>query len=330
MAMTHKLLRLDAPATGCGFAGSDFAVSDGDGTIHLCGLDGDVRSRKIHDGAVLALATDEKSAAVFTAGDDGKLLRIVKGGEPETLHDGRKWVDTVAASERGHVAWTTGKAIHLLRKGSVEVVDLTAPSSVSALAFSPDGKWLGAAVYGGALLIRLSDPTKTTMLDWAGSHQAIGFSPDGRFCVTAMMENALHIWRIDNPAEKHGRMGGYPSKPLSFAWTADGRYMITAGADVLVFWPFIGPDGPIGAQAGVFGNPEQQTFVRAVASRPQSQQVAAGMLDGSVILFDRKSQQFMPVAEASERGPVTGICFNAKGTALGFIRENGEAGLVTL
>lgn len=330
MSMTHQALALEAPATGCGFAALNFAVSDGDGNLHLCAIDGTVASRKLHKGAVLALATNLKTGMIYSAGDDGNVFAVAPDGEAVSLHEGRKWVDTIAASTRGHVAWTAGKTIYLLKQGGDTPVEMTAPSSVSGLAFSPDGKWLGAAVYGGAFLVQVSNPMTTKMLEWAGSHITIGFSPDGRFCVTSMLENALHVWRIDKPDEKHGRMGGYPTKPLSFDWTADARFLATAGADVLVMWPFTGGDGPIGQQAGVFGNPEQQTVSRSVASRPQSMQLAIGYADGSVMLYDRKSQAFSSVAGAHDSGPVTDIQFTPDGKRFGFIRENGGAGLVTL
>lgn len=330
MSMTHQALALEAPATGCGFAGAHFAVSDGDGNVHLCATDGTVSSRSVHKGAVLGLATNPKTGSVYSAGDDGNVFALQADAEPVALHTGRKWVDTIAASARGHVAWSAGKTIFLLKQGSDSAVELTAPSSVSGLCFSPDGKWLGAAVYGGAFLAQVADPATTKMLEWAGSHITIGFSPDGRFCVTSMLENALHVWRIDKPAEKHGRMGGYPTKPLSFDWTADARFLATAGADVLVLWPFTGGDGPIGQQAGVFGNPEQQVVSRSVASRPQSMQLAIGYADGSVMLYDRKSQEFVPVAGPHDAGPVIDIRFTPDGKRMGFIREAGGAGLVAL
>lgn len=330
MSMTHQALALDAPATGCGFAGKDFAVSDGDGYLHLCATDSTVSSRKLHEGAILALATNPKTGMVYSAGDDGSVFAVATDSEPVGLHTGRKWVDTVAASARGMVAWTAGKTIYLLKSGTEKPIELTAPSSIGGLAFSPDGKWLGAAVYGGAFLVQIANPATTKMLEWAGSHITIGFSPDGRFCVTSMLENALHVWRIDKPEEKHGRMGGYPTKPLSFDWTADARFLATAGADVLVLWPFTSGDGPIGQQAGVFGNPEQQAISRSVASRPQSMQLAIGYVDGSVMLYDRKSQEFVPVAGPHEAGAVTDIRFTADGKRFGFIREGGGAGLVTL
>ncbi len=325
LTMTLKMVDLDAPATGCGFAGKAFAVADGDGHVHVCDFSGQIASRKVHAGAVLCMASDEKTGMIATGGDDGKVVRVYADAEPEVVHSGTKWIDAMAASPRGHLGWAAGKTVFFLAKGAATSVPVATPSTVSALAFSPDGKWLGAAVYGGAMLISVADPAKTQMLTWQGAHQAIGFSPDGRFCVTSMLENALHVWRIDKPEEKHGRMGGYPSKPLSFAWTADGRFMATAGAEVLVLWPFSGPDGPIGQNAGVF-SAEGTALLRTVATRPASQQMAVGYADGSVMLFDRKAQMFLPVAPA-DGGPVTGLGFSADGRMLGFIRENGAIGL---
>lgn len=327
--MTIKMLTMDAPATGCGFINSGFAVGDGDGHIHICGFDDSVASRKLHEGAILALATDEKNSAIYSAGDDGKVIRVALDAEPVVLHEGRKWVDTIAAAARGQVAWSAGKTVYLLPRGASQAVQISVPSTVSGLAFSPDGKWLGAGVYGGAFLVQLSDPSKTKMLAWQGSHSTIGFSPDGRFCVTSMLENALHVWRIDKPEEKHGRMGGYPVKPLSFDWTADGRYLATSGADVLVMWPFIGNDGPIGQNAGVFPA-DSQVVSRSVASRARSQHIAIGYVDGSVALYDRKAQNYRAIAAANDKGPVSDVRFSSDGRWLGFIHENGGAGIVDL
>lgn len=329
MSFTLKALDAGAPLTGGGFARQAYVAADGDGHIHVCAFDGAVAKRKLHHGAILAIATDPKSGAIYTASDDGAVIRIVADGEPEPIHEGRQWVDTIACSPRGAVAWSAGKSIHFLPKGSGAAIEIAAPSSVSGLAFSADGKWLGAAVYGGALLVRLSKPDETRMLSWQGAHTSIGFSPDGRFCVTSMLENALHVWRIDDPNDKHGRMGGYPAKPLSFSFTADGRYLATAGADVLVLWPFFGADGPIGQPAGVVAA-ERSVLSRAVVTRPNSQQIAVGYVDGSVALYDRKTQGWALVAEPHDAGQVDSLSFSPDGRRLGFTRERGVAGLAEL
>ncbi|MEM1377293.1 MAG: WD40 repeat domain-containing protein, partial [Pseudomonadota bacterium] len=177
--------------------------------------------------------------------------------------------------------------------------------------------------------VSVADPTKTKMLEWQGSHLTIGFSPDGRFCVTSMLENTLHVWRIDKPNEKHGKMGGYPTKPLSFAWSADGRYLASSGADVLPLWPFIEADGPIGQGARVVPS-DAQIMIRSVASRPRSQHIGIGYANGAVAIYDRKTEMHHSIADGNTSGPVTQIAFSADAQWMGFIREGGEAGLVNL
>ncbi len=321
-----KQYRFEAQATASAFIGTVLAVAGGDGKVRLCAVDGSFNALEVHDGAILGMAANGKGDALYTAGDDGKLKRIGADGAIEVIHEGRKWVDCVACSQRNHVAWSCGKTIYLAKEGE-EPTEITAPSSVSALNFSPDGKWLGAAVYGGALLITPNQPDRQKFLEWKGSHLSIGFSTDGRFCVTSMLENALHVWKISDPDEKHGQMGGYPTKPLSFDWTSDGRNMLTAGADVLVMWPFAGSNGPLGQKAAVFEG--GVGIVRSVRSRPRSRQVLIGYAAGGVALFDRKDDGFGYIADA-DGSPVIDVRFSPDGRMAGFIRENGTAGLLDM
>lgn len=323
-AMKHY--RFEAQATASAFIGTVLAVAGGDGSVWLCAVDGSFNALDVHDGAILAMAANAKGDALYTAGDDGNLKRIGADGTIKAIHEGRKWVDCVACSGRGHVAWSCGKTIYLAKEGEA-ATEITAPSSVSALSFSPDGKWLGAAVYGGALLITPNQPDNQKFLEWKGSHLSIGFSTDGRFCVTSMLENALHVWKISDPEDKHGQMGGYPAKPLSFDWTSDGRSMLTAGADVLVMWPFAGSNGPLGQQASVYEG--GVGIVRSVRSRPRSRQVLIGYAAGGVALFDRKDDGFGYIAEA-DGSPVIDVRFSPDGRMAGFIRENGTAGLLDM
>ncbi len=323
-AMRH--FTFDAQATACAFIGTVLAVAGGDGKVRLCAVDGSFKAVEVHDGPILAMAANAKGDALYTAGDDGNLKKLGADGSIDIVHEGRRWVDCVACSPRGHVAWSCGKTVYLAKEGEA-ATEVSAPSSVSDLAFSPDGKWLGAAVYGGALLIAPNQTDKQKFLEWKGSHLSIGFSTDGRFCVTSMLENALHVWKIDNPEDKHGRMGGYPTKPLSFDWTADGRGMLTAGADVLVMWPFTGSNGPLGQNAAVFEG--GVGMLRSVRARPRSRQVLIGYAAGGVALFDRKDNGFGYIADA-DGSPVIDVQFSPDGRLAGFIRENGTAGLLDM
>lgn len=325
-AEATKHFRFEAQATSAAFIGSVLAVSGGDGQVRLCAVDGSMNVLSVHDGAILGMAANAKGDALYTAGDDGKLKRLGADGTINIVHDGRKWIDCVASSQRRYLAWSCGKSIFLTKEGE-EPAEITAPSSVSDLCFSADGQWLGAAVYGGALLISPNQPDKQKFLEWKGSHLSIGFSPDGRFCVTSMLENALHVWKISDAGDKHGQMGGYPNKPLSFDWSADGSRLLTAGADVLVMWPFVGADGPLGQRAGVFEG--GIGVVRSVRARPNSRQALIGYAEGGVALFDRKDNGYGQIAEA-DGSPVIDVLFSPDGRLAGFIRESGTAGLLNL
>jgi WD40 repeat protein len=66
-----------------------------------------------------------------------------------------------------------------------------------------------------------------------------------------------------------------------------------------------------------------------VASHPKRDVVAAGYQDGSVLLFRLEDLADIQVADAAD-AKVTGISFSCDGRVLGFVREDGSAGLLDL
>ena len=198
----------DTPITGCGFINKTCVISDGSGKIHLFDVDHSYKSHFLHSGAILEMAIDKKKQVIYTAGDDGRLVQYAQNEKETVIFENDKWVDTVTTNHRGGVFWSVEKTIYALSRSSDISYKIDAPSSVSGLACSPDGRLLGAAVYGGAFLTMLNAPQKQKLLKWSGSHRKIGFSIDGKFCVTATSENTLHVWNVDKPDEHHGQMGG--------------------------------------------------------------------------------------------------------------------------
>src|ERR1700692_38115 len=97
---------------------------------------------------------------------------------------------------------------------------------------------------GGVTLWWAGTEAAPVMLEWKGAHIAVTFSPDGRNVVTAMQENALHGWRLDDG--KDMRMSGYPAKPRSLAGSARGRSLAPSGANAAILWAFQSKDGPMG------------------------------------------------------------------------------------
>ena len=115
---------------------------------------------------------------------------------------------------------------------------------------------------------------------WKGSHVSVTVSPDGRFAVTAMQESALHGWRLSDHANM--RMSGYPSRVRSLAWSGDGAWLATSGADACVIWPFRDKDGPMNKAPRECAVREAK--VSRVAFNPKSLLLAIGYEDGWVLL----------------------------------------------
>ena len=104
---------------------------------------------------------------------------------------------------------------------------------------------------------------------------------DEKFLVTAMHEPALHGWRLAD--SRHMRMTGYPTRVKSMSWGSGGRFLATSGADMVIMWPFVGKDGPMGKEPAMLAR--LQATVPAVACHPEEDVLAAGYEDGTVDVF---------------------------------------------
>ena len=314
---------LPAPVRTAAFLGDTLIAATGDGEIGFIETDAPPRLIRVHDNAILSAAIVPGQQALLTAGDDGLLRKTGRNGEPETIATSPHWIDSVAASPAGWIAWSSRKTVHLQKLGRGGI-DIETVSSCQSLAFSPDGSGLAIAQYGGIWLVDLKRRKKRlTTLKWNGAHLRVRWSPNSRFLVSAMLENELHVWKVGSDAQ--GRMGSYPTRPLAFAWSADGHVLATSGADCIVFWPFAGRDGPIGSSATV--SLRSATPVCAIAWHPLSKLVAAGHRDGSILFFDPAEDEAILVRRP-DGSPAAAMAFSDDGLLFGYGCENGTAGLI--
>jgi len=297
----------------------------GDEALLFVAASGDPQRVVAHDGGILAAASDGER--IVTGGDDGKVVAtgvemaiVTIGTDPK-----HRWIDHVAIAPDGTVGWSAGKdAFVQAVKG--EPRKLEAPSTVGGLAFAPKGRRLAIAHYHGVTLwFPNAAEAVPERLEWKGSHLDVTFSPDGRYLVTTMQEAALHGWRLVDG--KHMRMSGYSAKVRAMAWTADGKGLATSGAPQLIIWPFHGKDGPMGKEPHILAPAEHKVSV--VACHPQRDVIAAGYEDGLVLLV-RTTDGAEVLARRPGGSPVSALAWNAKGTAMAFGTEHGEAGIVDL
>ncbi|MET0314951.1 MAG: WD40 repeat domain-containing protein [Hansschlegelia sp.] len=323
-SLAERLTPVEAGAyvVSAAFLGDAAVFALGDGAVVFAQGD-DVRREQVHDGGVLSAAA--AAGVLLTGGDDGVVMRFKPGAAPDAVGEAKGWIDAVALGPDGAVAWSSGKKV-FARDGKGAVRTFEAPSSARGLAFAPKGYQLAVARYGGVSLWfpRVEGPAKD--LAWKGSHLDATFSPDGRFVVTTMQENALHGWRTADGSNM--RMSGYPGKVRSVDWTADGKWLATAGAEAAILWPFQAKDGPMGKVPKELG--VRPARVSRVACHPKTAVVALGYEDGFVMLVRMSDGAEILARKSGDGGPVTALAWDRTGGRLAFGTEEGRAGVVAL
>ncbi|CAM2996652.1 WD40 repeat domain-containing protein [Komagataeibacter xylinus] len=329
--------QLEGQITGCAIARDSqqvaFATAEGDVMVAARADWGqsdawDVQT--VHDGAVLSIAPDAVPTGFLTGGDDNSLRRIAADGTVSELAKGRRWIEhitTWAGDKGGVIAFASGKQVELRDAAGRDTLKvLEHPSTVSGIVFDAKGKRIAASHYNGASMwfvqAKVDNPRQ---LEWKGSHIGIAIHPAGEALVTSMQESELHGWRL---ADGHNmRMSGYPTKVQSMAFTRNGKWLVTSGADTIVMWPFFG-GGPMGKPPAEAGGIPGIMCTR-VACHPVHDIVAAGFADGAVLMVDTNAQRLLPVSMAGE-GAVTALAFSPDGCALAFGTEDGRAAVIDL
>ena len=325
MSQYVTALAADAPIVAGGFLGEApaFALTSGEVVI----FDGE-SPRKVaaHPDAAVLIGQSDHTKLV-TGGDDGRLVATYADGRMELLADEKgRWIDALALRD-GAVAWAAGKQVRA-RDAKGEVKSHVAPSSARGLCFMPKGYRLALSHYNGVSLWFPNMAAEPETFKWAGSHLDVTVSVDGKFIVSAMQENALHGWRVQD--HKDMRMTGYPSKTRSFSWSGDGDWLATSGAEACIIWPFQSKDGPMGKgprECGV-----RPAKVTRVAFHPKSLVVAIGYDDGWVLICRVTDSAEILVRHTSESDArdraISVLAWSADGGRLVFGAEDGAAGVL--
>jgi WD40 repeat protein len=326
--LTQHVAPIEAGAhvVAAAFLGSELALALADGEIALFPPDGAPRRLATHPGGAI-LSAASGGGALLTGGDDGRVVATDSAGGMRIVADEKgRWIDAVALSPSGAVAWSFGKAVRV-REGEKAPREIAAPSSVRGLSFFPKGLRLAFAHYDGASLWFPNTAAQPERLEWKGSHLDVTVSPDGHFVVTSMQENTLHGWRL--PEKAHMRMSGYPAKTRSFSWSGDGQWLATSGADAAIVWPFQDPKGPMGKAPRECG--VRPSRVSRVAFHPKALVLAVGYEDSCILLIRLTDAAELLVRRASKQeGAVTALAWDARGERLAFGTGEGMAGLLTL
>jgi WD40 repeat protein len=326
-SLTQNVTPLEAGThvVAIGWLKGTAALGLGDGTVLLV-KDGESHRVAAHvEGGVLIAASDGER--FLTGGDDGCVAVTGADGSTRVLAEAKgAWIDSLAVNAGGAFAYGIGRRV-VARDDKGRERTLEVPSTARGLAFAPKGYRLAISHYNGATLWFPNLETKPESLAWKGSHLDITWSPDGRFVVTSMQENALHGWRLQ-PDKGNMRMSGYPSKTRSLAWSGDGKWLATSGAEAAIIWPFESKEGPMGKQPRECG--VRSAKVSRVAFHPNTYVLAVGYEDGFILLIRLTDASELLVRPAVVDSAVTALAWDKPGRRLAFGCADGQAGILAL
>lgn len=319
--ITHPI----AAITGLAWQASTLAAITGAGTLHLLrpGMAKAVEVQ-VTDSPLLALvATPEGFATASESGDihlteatgESRLLATTKSMFLEHLAYYPKKRQLLAA---------TGKTVTVINPdGSTFALPHKLPSTVAGLAVSPIGPRLAVAHYGGATILALDTPKNPPrLLPWKGSHLGLTYSPDGKWLISAMQEQAIHLWRLSDSLDL--QMRGYPSKITQFSWDNTGTVLATNGGGGVPLWDFSTPKGPAGTQARVLADSgAQNTLVTAVAMHPKGPFCAIGYSDGLTLITQTVEDRAVLLHHPTEK-PVSHVAWSPDGLHLATASTTGH------
>ena len=340
---------LASPAQQITFNADDSAVAfaSADGAIHLAATadkaSPTLRTRRAVDTGRLTIAPRDKpfaplKPADFTAGrsshvvaygangfafakSNGRINSLTPGGI--AVHMAAKApaeIAVLAASDDGsRIAFACGAQVCITAPDASTQHDLTMPSTISAMAFSPDGLTLVVAHANGMsrwAVQALDQPPVDTAL--SGTPTSLGWHPSGAWLTATMAEEGFYL--IDTTRNLATLRGKFPTSVHSAVFGLATNTVVASGAFRVAAWDLADGQAVVTGKAGLM-------TVGAVATSPNRNLVAVGYANGLLSLAEIGQPSEILLRE-NTGAAITAMAWSSNGTYLALAGGDGSAALV--
>jgi len=201
----------------------------------------------------------------------------------------------------------------LAQSGGMPLVGST--GGVTALSFSPDGRWLASGSGGGDNTLRLwdvADPQAEPLVLRGHEYAilALAFSPDGRWLASGSWggDTTLFLWNIANPQAEPVKLLGQNTAILALAFSPDGRWLASGSGDInLYLWDMQSPQAEPLVLLG------HESAINTIAFSPDGRWLASGSDDNTLRLWEMQSPQAEPLVLSGHEDTIYALAFSPDG-----------------
>lgn len=225
----------------------------------------------------------------------------------------RRWIDQGAkVDETGAVA-ARRELLRMAASKEAAAFASDAPPPVTAMAYSPDGKWLAVASYKEVILVEpATGKTRRHLAGFPDQVTSVGFSADGKTLAGAGgspgRQGEVRIWATDSWSELKV-LRGHADTILAVAWRPGKSQLATASLDKLILvW-----DVEAGKVARTIKS--HADIVHALAYSPDGSKLASGSADKTAKVFDAETG-FQVAGLSNHQDAVLAVGFSPDGKNL--------------
>lgn len=184
------------------------------------------------DGRFVAFGCNDQTAYLWHIGQTTKPVQLRHESNPRALRFAPNGRYVASACELGY----RESSVHVWNVSGLKIATLESVASVDDLAFSPDGELLAAAGHGGVQVWNTGVWKEDTALRRDGATSPVRFSPDGKFIAAAIFDPVgTCVWRKDAVDETLTFYHDPPRDELDrstikdLAFSPDGKFLASGG-----------------------------------------------------------------------------------------------------